>query len=98
MMAVETKQKAERETRKGDNKVKVICGDSHQDVCDCISQQRLSALILLPWRDLMNSPETKLFLHSAPGVSSDYYSSPEPPGGAASGLWSKSFYQSSARG
>lgn len=94
MMEVETKQKADKEMR---IKSKWSVWIHMETSVTSISQQRLSALILLPWRDL-NSPETKLFLHSAPGVSSDYYSSPAPPGGAASGLWSKSFYQSSARG
>lgn len=44
MMEVETKQKADKETRKGENKVQMICVDSHGDVCDSASPSRDSQL------------------------------------------------------
>lgn len=44
MMEVETKQKADKEKRKGENKVQMICVDSHGDVCDSASPSRDSQL------------------------------------------------------
>lgn len=46
MMEVESKQQADKSTTEGENKVEVICADSHGDICDsaslCLPPETLS--------------------------------------------------------